>query len=129
MIGSCSFTDYVADRFDTKIYCAVDDFVREAEEDDYRPLELRTYKVHEIGSVELDDTKVINAYAYDMPDMMISFDIQVNADFIVNEGDHHYDSVEYPHQMFVLHGTGDLSKDLRSTYIIYVCIFHIIIHH
>ena len=124
MIGSCSFTDYVADRFDTKIYCAVDDFVREAEEDDYRPLELRTYKVHEIGSVELDDTKVINAYAYDMPDMMISFDIQVNADFIVNEGDHHYDSVEYPHQMFVLHGTGDLSKDLDDFSILSIEVYN-----
>lgn len=114
MIGSRSFTDYVSDRFDTDIYCAVDDFVREAEKDDYQALELRTHKVHQVGSVELSDTNVIKAYAYNEPEMMIGFDIQVNADFVVNEGDHHYDGVEYPHQWFLLRCSGDLSKDLND---------------
>ena len=90
MIGSRSFTDYVSDRFDTDIYCAVCDYVRDSEENDYQALELRTYKVHQIGSVELSDTNVIMAYAYNKPGMMIGFDIQVNADFVVNEGDHRY---------------------------------------
>lgn len=114
MIGSRSFTDYVSERFDTEIYCAVVDFVREAEADDYESLDLRINKVHQIGTVELVETEVMKAYAYDMPEMMIGFDVQIRADFEVSEGDHHYDGVENPHQWFLLRCSGDLSKDLNN---------------
>ena len=44
MIGSRSFTDYVKERFKTEIYFAIDDFVRDAEADDYESLEHLRYR-------------------------------------------------------------------------------------
>lgn len=112
MIGSRSFTDYVSDRFKTEIYIAVSDYVDECAEDDYQALDLRIYNVHQIGEVEVDETRVKKAYPYNLPEMMIGFDIIVEADFIVREGDHHYDNEDYPHQWFLLRCTGDLEKNL-----------------
>ena len=74
MIGSRSFTDYVSDRFKTEIYIAVSDYVGECAEDDYKALDLRIYNVHQIGSVEVADTRVHKAYPYDLQGMMIGFD-------------------------------------------------------
>lgn len=124
MIGSRSFTDYVKERFKTEIYFAIDDFVRDAEADDYESLELRLYKVHQVGNVEVVETEVMKAYAYDMPEMNIGFDIQVRADFEVSEGDYHYDGVESPHQWFLLRCSGDLSKDLEDFQILSIEIYN-----
>lgn len=124
MIGSRSFTDYVSERFKTEIYFAIDDFVQDAAADDYESLELRLYKVRQVGTVEVVDTDVIKAYAYDMPDMMLGFDIQVRADFEVSEGDHHYDGAENPHQWFLLRCSGDLSKDLDDFQILSIEVYN-----
>ncbi len=112
MIGSRSFTEYIGERFRTEIYIAVSDFVEECSDDDYSALDLRIRNVHQIGDVEVDETRVKKAYPYNLPDMMIGFDIIAEADFIVNEGDYHYDNADYPHQWFLLHCRGDLEKNL-----------------
>ena len=114
MIGSRSFTDYVSERFGTEIYCAVADYVEECADDDYRALDLRIYNVHQIGGVEVTETRVQKAYPYNLPDMMIGFDVTVEADFEVSEGDHYYDKYDSPQQWFMLHCTGDLEKDLSD---------------
>ena len=112
MIGSRSFTEYIGERFRTEIYIAVSDFVEECSDDDYSALDLRIRNVHQIGDVEVDETRVKKAYPYNLPDMMIGFDIIAEADFIVNEGDYHYDNADYPHQWFLLRCRGDLEKNL-----------------
>ena len=40
----------------------------------YKALDLRIYNVHQIGSVEVADTRVHKAYPYDLQGMMIGFD-------------------------------------------------------
>lgn len=112
MIGSRSFTDYVSERFKTEIYYAVVDYVRECSEDDYRALDLRIFNVHQIGDVTVDDTRVQKAYSYDLSGMTIGFDITVEADLIISEGDHHYDKPDYTRQWFLLRCSGDLEKNL-----------------
>ena len=52
---SRSFKEYIADRFENKFEQAIADFVED--EDNISTLDLRLYKVRNIGTIEVVDTK------------------------------------------------------------------------
>lgn len=49
-----SFTDFVADRFESELYDGVQSFISQ----DYSMLQLRLSKIRSIESIEVSDTKV-----------------------------------------------------------------------
>ena len=114
MAGSRSFKEYVSQRFDNEIFNSVDSYVEEVGREDFDSLNLRLYRIHQVGEFEVAETKVLHVDAYDLPGSQIGFDIRVEAQIEVHEGDYHYDEVEWPQQWFVLRCTGDLEKDLND---------------
>lgn len=113
MAGSRSFKEYVSNRFNNEIYNSVASFIEETGQDDFECLGLRLYKIRCVGEFELaDDPKVLHVDAYDLPGTQVGFDIRVEAQILVREGDYHYDEEEYPQQWFVLRCTGDLENNL-----------------
>ena len=114
LAGSRSFKEYVSQRFDNEIFNSVASYVEEVGREDFDSLDLRLYRIHQVGEFEVAETKVLHVDAYDLPDSQIGFDIRVEAQIEVHEGDYHYDEVEWPQQWFVLRCTGDLEKDLND---------------
>ncbi len=112
MAGNRSFKDYIARRFDVQIFNAVAAFVDEVGHDDFDRLDLRVHRLHQIGDFELADARVLRTDVYDLPGMQIGFDIRVEGEIEVHEGDYHYDDTDNPTQWFVLKCSGDLDRNL-----------------
>ena len=108
MAGNRSFKDYVADRFYNEMFVAIQSYIS----DNYDDLDLRLYKVRNIGSIELSDIEVKFVSVNDLPDMKIEFDIALEAEFEVRESDYHYDETENCRQWFMLECSGDLDCNL-----------------
>ena len=75
---SRSFKEYIDDRFESEFVKAVTDFIED--EDNIRALDLRLYKVRNIGTVEVVGTKVIYTNVSDLPGSKIAFDVAACAD-------------------------------------------------
>jgi len=84
-----SFKDYVADRFYNEVFAAIQSYTT----DNYDDLDLRLYRVRNIGGIELSDIEVKFVSVNDLPDMKIEFDIVVEAELEVRESDYHYDEI------------------------------------
>jgi len=108
LAGNRSFKDYVADRFYNEMFVAIQSYIS----DNYDDLDLRLYKVRNIGSIELSDIEVKFVSVNDLPDMKIEFDIALEAEFEVRESDYHYDETENCRQWFMLECSGDLDCNL-----------------
>lgn len=108
MAGNRSFKDYVADRFYNELFTAVQSYTADNCDD----LDLRLYRVRNIGGIEMSDIEVKFVYVNDLPDMKIDFDIAVEAELEVRESDYHYDESENCRQWFMLKCSGDLDCNL-----------------
>lgn len=114
MSGSRSFKDYVSKRFDNEIFNSIASYIEEIGNDDFDSLGLRLHRIHQVGDFELAEANVLHVDAYDFPGSKIGFDIRVEVQVEVHEGDYHYDEVEWLQQWFVLRCTGDLGSDLND---------------
>lgn len=103
-----SFTDYVADRFYSELHAAIQNNI----EENYDALDLRLYRIRNIGGIELLDIEVKFVSVNDLPDMKIEFDVAVEAELEVRETDYHYDESEFCKQWFMLKCSGDLNCNL-----------------
>jgi hypothetical protein len=103
-----SFTDYVANRFYNELFAAIQNYVTENNDN----LDLRLYRVKNIGGIELSDIEVKFVSVSDLPDMKIEFDVAVEAELEVRESDYHYDESEICRQWFMLKCSGDLACNL-----------------
>ncbi|MBV4421060.1 helix-turn-helix domain-containing protein [Clostridium tyrobutyricum] len=108
MAGNRSFKDYVADRFYNEVFVAIQSYTT----DNYDDLDLRLYRVQNIGGIELSDIEVKFVSVNDLPDMKIEFDVAVEAELEVRESDYHYDESENCRQWFMLKCSGDLDCNL-----------------
>ena len=108
MAGNRSFKDYVADRFENELFAAIEDYTSE----NYNNLDLRLYKVRNIGGVELSEIEVKFLAVNDLPGMKIEFYVVVEAELEVRELDYHYDESENCSQWFMLKCFGDLDRNL-----------------
>ena len=86
MAASRSFTEYVKDKFYNKIYLSIENYIEENL--DY--LDLRLRKVKQIGYVSLSEIEIQWVSVNDLPDMKIEFDVVIDAEIEVTEGDYHY---------------------------------------
>lgn len=57
MLGRRSFKEYVSKRFDNEIFNYIASYVEETDQDDFDSLDLRVNRLHQIGEVELSETK------------------------------------------------------------------------
>ena len=110
-----SFTDYVADRFDSELYNGVQSFISE----NYSMLQLRLSKIQSIESIEASDTKVKFIKINDLPVMGIEFDVVIEADLGVEDRDYRIES-ENCSQWFILKCVGSLDHGLEDFKIINV---------
>lgn len=108
MAANRSFTDYVSSRFYNKFYSAIEGFI----EENLYNLDLRLRKVRNIGVVSLSDMEIKFVSINDLPDMKIEFDVVVETEIEVSEGDYHYDDFDQCYQWFSLRCTGDLACSL-----------------
>lgn len=77
----------------------------------YDNLDLRLYRVQNIGGIELSDVEVKFVSVNDLPDMKMGIDVAIEAGFEV-ESDYHYDESENCRQWFMLECSGDLNYNL-----------------
>ena len=108
MARNRSFKEYVADRFENELFIAIQGYITDNQEN----LNLRLYKVRNIGGIELSDLEVKFVSVSDMPNMKIEFDVVVEAELEARESDYHYDESETCMQWFMLKCYGDLDCNL-----------------
>lgn len=108
LAGNRSFKDYVADRFYNEIFAAIQSYTT----DNYDDLDLKLYRVRNIGGIELSDIEVKFVSVNDLPGMKIEFDVVVETELEVRESDYHYDESENCRQWFMLTCSGDLACNL-----------------
>lgn len=108
MATNRSFTEYVANRFYNELFAAIQNYLTENNDN----LELRLYRIKNIGGIELSDIEVKFVSVCDLPDMKIEFDVALEAELEVRESDYHYDESEICRQWFMLKCIGDLDCKL-----------------
>lgn len=108
MATNRSFTEYVANRFYNELFAAIQNYLTENNDN----LELRLYRIKNIGGIELSDIEVKFVSVCDLPDMKIEFDVALEAELEVRESDYHYDETEMCRQWFMLKCIGDLDCKL-----------------
>ena len=91
-----SFTEYVADRFYNEVFVAIKNYT----ECNYGALDLRLYKVRNIGGIQLLDIQVKFVSVCDLSHMKIEFDVAGEVELEVRESDYHYDESEICRQWF-----------------------------
>lgn len=110
LAGNRSFTDYVADRFYNELYATVGSYIEKNRE----KLDLNLRRVHNMGEVSLSDIEVKSVSVNDLPGMGIEFDVILDAEIEVTEGDYHYDDSDLCHQWFLLRCSGNLDCSLND---------------
>jgi hypothetical protein len=97
-----------------EIFNSIASYIEEVRVDDFDSLGLRLRRIIRSGILNMRKANVLHVDAYDLPGSEIGFDIRVEAQIEVHEGDYHYDEVEWPQQWFVLRCTGNLENDLND---------------
>lgn len=108
MVTGRSFAEYVKDKCYNGLYQAAVDFVAR----DWESLNVYTRNVHRIGSVELDDASIQRVFVQDQPGMKVAFDVGMELELSVKEGDYHYDECDQCYPWIRISCKGDLSCGL-----------------
>lgn len=103
-----SFTNYIKTRFYDPIYTVASDFV----EQNWESFDLRISNVHTVGVVAMSDMEIKFVSVGDRPGLKIEFDVVVDAQIEVSEGDYHYDNYDICNQWLTVRCAGDLACDL-----------------
>ena len=105
-----SFTEYVKHTFDNQFLKASEDWY----EDNKDSVEVDESILHKIGELEIERVTVQYVWVEDAPDMRIQFEVAVEVEFSVAEGDYHYDNDYQGKDWLMISCEGDLAKDLRD---------------
>ena len=105
-----SFTEYVKHTFDNQFWKASEDWYEENKDS----VEVDESILHKIGELEIERVTVQYVWVEDVPDMRIQFDVAVEVEFSVAEGDYHYDNDYQGKDWLMIHCEGDLAKDLSD---------------
>ncbi len=108
MAGDRSFTDYVKSRFLDDLYPAAEEYV----EQNWEGLDLDLRSIHQVGGVAMTDMTIKFVSVSDLPDLKIEFDVVVDAEIEIIEGDYHYDEYDICNQWLSFRCTGDLATNL-----------------
>lgn len=103
-----SFAKFVKNKCYNGLYRAAENYV-----DSYwQSLNLYTRHVHRIGEVELVDVNIQRVYVHDLPGMRVGFDVGLELEIEVKEGDYHYDESDTCFPWIRISCEGDLSCGL-----------------
>jgi len=114
-----SFTDYIKDKFFNDIYKAVEDFV----ELNWGHLDLDISNVHSVGGVAMSNMEIQFVSVGDLPDLNIEFDVVVDAEIEITEGDYHYDDYDINNKWVTVKCIGDLACNLEDFEIIEIAVY------
>ena len=106
MAQSRSFTEYVKDKCYGGLFEAAERYV----ESNWESLDLYTRHVHRIGAVEFVDATIQRVYVQDLPGMRVAFDVGLELELTVKEGDYHYDNYDQCYPWVRISCEGDLSR-------------------
>lgn len=119
MAANRSFTDYVSSRFYNEFYSAVEKYIEENPDN----LDLDLKNVKQIGGISLSEVEVKFVSVKDLPELKIEFDVIVDAEIEVTEGDYHYDDYDLLNKWFLLRCSGDLECSLDDFAIREICLY------
>ncbi len=114
MASDRSFTSYIKTRFYDPIYSAVNDFVEQS----WEGFDLRISNVHNVGVMAMSDMEIKFVSVGDLPGLKIEFDVVVDAEIEVTEGDYHYDNYDICSQWLTVRCAGDLACNLDDFQIV-----------
>lgn len=110
MTKECSFTKYVESKCINELCEASVKYIN----DNFDSLDIYTRNVQTIGEFEITDSQIKKVYAYDLPGMMVGFDVAVEVELCVREADYHYDEEDVCKVWIRICCEGDLSKGLEG---------------
>ena len=110
MAGDRSFADYVQEKLYNRIYKSVEEFV----ELNWERLDLDISNVHNVGEVAMSNMEIQFVSVGDLPDLKIQFDVVVDAEIEITEGDYHYDDYDINNKWLTVKCIGDLACDLED---------------
>ncbi len=108
MAGNRSFINYISDRFYNNFYSYIEKYIEQNQDN----LDLNIQNVHNVGQITLTDMEIKMASINDLPGMEIEFDVVIDAEIEVSEGDYHYDDYDLCNQWFLLNCKGNLENSL-----------------
>lgn len=108
MAAGRSFAEYVKNKCYSGLYKAAEEYV----ENEWESLNLHTNRVHRIGDVELIDANIQRVYVEDLPGMKVKFDVGIELELDVKEGDYHYDETDQCYPWIRITCEGDLECGL-----------------
>lgn len=103
-----SFADYVKRKCYNGLFSAAEDYIRENAD----CMDFRTYRVHRMGAIELQDATIQRVYVSDLPNMQLAFDVGLELEVVIKEDDYHYDETDVTYPWIRISCRGDLSKAL-----------------
>ncbi|KXB93442.1 hypothetical protein HMPREF3033_00418 [Veillonellaceae bacterium DNF00751] len=100
-----SFAEYVKNKCYNGLYQAAKEYVNE----NWESLNLYTHNVHRIGNIELVDVVVQRGYVRDLPEMRVAFEVGLELELDIKEGDYHYDESDHCYPWIRIYCEGNLS--------------------
>ena len=119
MAGDRSFADYVQEKLYNRIYKSVEEFV----ELNWERLDLDISNVHSVGGVAMTDMVIQFVSVGDLPDFKIQFDVVVDAEIEITEGDYHFDDYDINNKWLTVKCIGDLACDLEDFEIVGIDVY------
>ena len=110
MTQTCSFMEYVKSKCYGGLFDAAEQYVA----DNWQLLDLHARRIHTIGEIELVDIMIQRVYVNDLPGMRIAFDVGLELELVVKEGDYHYDDYDQCFPWLRITCEGDLADGLDS---------------
>ena len=110
MTQTCSFMEYVKSKCYSGLFDAAEQYVA----DNWQLLDLHARRIHTIGEIELVDIMIQRVYVNDLPGMRIAFDVGLELELVVKEGDYHYDDYDQCFPWLRITCEGDLADGLDS---------------
>ena len=108
MAAGRSFAEYVKNKCFDGLYEAAEKYVSE----NLDSLNLWTRRVSCIGEVEFVDAEIQRVYVRDLPGMQVAFDVGLELELCVHDGNHRNDEIDECHPWLRLCCEGDLSQAL-----------------
>lgn len=103
-----SFAEYVKNKCYNGLYQAAKEYVNE----NWESLNLYTHNVHRTGNIELVDAVVQRVYVRDLPEMRVAFEVGLELELDIKEGDYHYDESDQCYPWIRIYCEGNLSCGL-----------------
>ena len=119
MAANRSFTDYISSRFYNEFYSAIEKYIEENPDN----LDLDLKNIKQIGEISLSEIEVKFVSVRDLPELKIEFDVIVDVEIEVTEGDYHYDDYDLFNKWFLLRCSGDLECCLYDFAIREICLY------